>query len=116
MTENRETAPEDLGAPVSYLVLAEGTAVYDRAGDPVGKVDHVLSDDGHDVFHGLLIKTADGHRFAGGDQVDGLFEHGVIVAEPAGRLATPAADAPAGLAENRATGLQRAWAWLVEPK
>jgi hypothetical protein len=79
-------------------------------------VDHVLADERANIFHGLLIKTGDGHRFAGGDQVDGLYERGVIVAEPAAELATPAADTPAGLAENRATGLQRAWAWLVEPK
>lgn len=114
MTQN--TAPEDLGAPVSYLVLKDGTAVYDRSGDRVGTVDHVLADEPASLFHGLLIKTADGHRFAAGDQVDGLFEHGVIVTEPAGRLATPSADTPAGLAENRATGLKRAWDWLIRPQ
>ena len=116
MTENRETAPEDLGAPVSYLVLAAGTAVYDRSGDPVGKVDHVLADEGHDVFHGLLVKTADGHRFAAGDQVDGLFEHGVIVSVPAGELPEPAAGSPADVSEDRATGLKKAWDWLIQPK
>ncbi|MEV4281970.1 PRC-barrel domain-containing protein [Actinoplanes xinjiangensis] len=112
----QHTAPEDLGAPVSYLVLKDGTAVYDRSGDEVGTVDHVLADEPANVFHGLLIKTGDGHRFAAGDQVDGLFEHGVIVAEPADRLATPSADTPAELAENRATGLKRAWEWLIQPK
>ncbi|GIE29132.1 hypothetical protein Ait01nite_021770 [Actinoplanes italicus] len=112
----QHTAPEDLGAPVSYLVLKDGTDVYDRSGDPVGTVSHVLADEHAGIFHGLLINTSDGHRFAGADQVDGLFERGVIVAEPAAGLATPSADTPAGLAENRATGLQRAWAWLVEPK
>ncbi|SFF61798.1 PRC-barrel domain-containing protein [Actinoplanes philippinensis] len=112
----QHTAPEDLGAPVSYLVLKNGTAVYDRSGDEVGTVDHVLADEPANLFHGLLIKTADGHRFAAGDQVDGLFEHGVIVAEPADRLATPSADAPAEQAGNRATGLKRAWEWLIRPK
>ena len=116
MTQKRETAPEDLGAPVAYLVLKRGTPVYDRAGDRVGSVEHVLADEPQDVFHGLLVKTDDGHRFAGGDQVDGLYEHGVIVSEPADRLATPSADAPAGLAESRSTGLRRAWDWLIQPK
>ncbi|MEV6299701.1 PRC-barrel domain-containing protein [Actinoplanes sp. NPDC051861] len=116
MTQNSENEPEDLGAPVSYLVLADGTAVYDRSGDSVGTVEHVLADEREDVFHGLLIKTSDGHRFAGGDQVDGLFERGVIVSEPADRLAEPSADAPAGLAENRTTALRKAWDWLVQPK
>jgi hypothetical protein len=112
----QHTTPEDLGAPVSYLVLEDGTIVYDRSGAQVGTVDHVLADEPANLFHGLLIRTADGHRFAAGDQVDGLFEHGVIVAEPADRLATPSADAPAELAESRATGLKRAWEWLIQPK
>ncbi|BBH66393.1 hypothetical protein ACTI_30780 [Actinoplanes sp. OR16] len=107
---------EDLGAPVSYLVLKEGVPVYDRSGDTVGTVEHVLADEQQDVFHGLLVKTGDGHRFAGGDQVDGLFERGVIVSEPAANLAEPSADAPAGLAENRVTALRKAWDWLIQPK
>ncbi|HWS31531.1 MAG TPA: PRC-barrel domain-containing protein [Actinoplanes sp.] len=114
MTQN--TAPEDLGNPVSYLVLADGTAVYDRSGASVGTVDHVLADDQTNLFHGLLIKTADGPRFAGGDQVDGLFERGVIVAEPADRLTVPSADGPADATESRATGLKRAWDWLIQPR
>ena len=116
MTENRETAPEGLGAPVSYLVLKEGTAVYDQSGDAAGTVEHVIADEGQDVFHGLLIKTADGHRFAAGDQVDGLFEHGVIVSVPAADLPEPAAGSPADLSEERASGLKRAWDWLIQPK
>lgn len=116
MTQKNETAPQDLGAPVAYLVLKNGTPVYDRSGDKVGTVDHVLADERSDVFHGLLVKTADGHRFAAADQVDGLYEKGAIVSEPADRLATPSADSPAGLAENRRTGLKRAWDWLIEPK
>ncbi|WP_430783071.1 PRC-barrel domain-containing protein [Actinoplanes sp. G11-F43] len=112
----QKTPPQDLGTPVSYLVLADGTDVFDRSGTPVGTVDHVLADDHANLFHGLLIKTDDGHRFAGADQVDGLWERGVIVAEPADRLATPSEDAPAELAESRATGLKRAWDWLIQPK
>ncbi|SDT68916.1 PRC-barrel domain-containing protein [Actinoplanes derwentensis] len=114
MTQN--TAPKDLGTPISYLVLANGTAVYDRSGATVGTVDHVLADDHANLFHGLVIKTGDGPRFAGADQVDGLFERGAIVAEPADRLATPSEDPPADQAESRATGLKRAWDWLVQPK
>ncbi|MBW6432269.1 PRC-barrel domain-containing protein [Actinoplanes hulinensis] len=116
MTQNSETAPEDLGAPVSYLVLTDGMPVYDRSGDPVGTIEHVLADEREDVFHGLLIATPVGPRFAGGDQVDGLFERAVIVTEPAVRLAEPSADAPADLAESHATGLRRAWDWLIQPK
>ncbi len=111
----QHTAPEDLGAPVSYLVLKDGTAVYDRSGDEVGTVDHVLADEPANIFQGLLIKTGDGHRYAAGDQVDGLFEHGVIVAEPAGRLAVPNGDDD-DVEQAGATGLRRAWEWLIQPK
>jgi sporulation protein YlmC with PRC-barrel domain len=112
MSENGE----DLGAPVSYLVLKEGVPVYDQSGESAGTVEHVLADEREDVFHGLLVNTGDGHRFAGGDQVDGLFEHGVIINVPAGELPEPSADAPAGLAESRVSGLRKAWDWLIQPK
>jgi uncharacterized protein YrrD len=113
MTDNE--APEDLGAPVAYLVLKDGTPVYDRSGAKVGEVEHVLDDEQSDVFHGLIVKTKDGHRFARGDQVDGLFEHGVIVAVPADELASPDSDPAAQLSEEQSDVLKRAWNWLVHP-
>jgi sporulation protein YlmC with PRC-barrel domain len=110
--------PEDLGPPVSYLVLAEGTPVFDRSGDRVGTVEHVLADEGADVFHGLLVKTADGHRFARASLVDGLYRHGVIVAVPAAELPEPSADPPARQADDDGLrhGLKKAWDWLVQPR
>jgi uncharacterized protein YrrD len=116
MTDNKE--PEDLGAPVAYLVLKDGTAVFDRSGDRVGEVEHVLADEKAALFHGLVVQTDHhGHRFAPADKVDGLFEHGVIVAEPADQLPEPSADPPAREAEdaNLAGSLKRAWDWLVQP-
>ncbi|PRY21043.1 PRC-barrel domain-containing protein [Pseudosporangium ferrugineum] len=110
-----DSAPEDLGAPQSFLVLADGTPVYDRAGDRAGTVEHVLSDDQDEIFHGLVIKTRDGHRYAPADQVDGIFAHGVIVAVPADQLTEPREDA-AGGDDSLADGLRRAWNWLVQPK
>jgi hypothetical protein len=108
------TAPEDLGAPISYLVLAPGTPVYDRSGDRVGTVEHVLADDRADVFHGLILKTRTGHRYAASAQVDGLFEHGVIVAEPAAALPEPSADPAAATADvSLADELKRAWNWIT---
>jgi uncharacterized protein YrrD len=114
MTDNE--APEDLGAPVAYLVLKNGTRVYDRSGRRVGEVEHVLADDQKDVFHGLILKTSAGHRFAPADQVDGIFERAVIVAAPADQLPTPREDPPAKLATEQSTVLRRAWEWLVQPK
>src|SRR5512138_3632943 len=111
--------PEDLGAPVSYLVLAEGTPVFDRAGDRVGAVEHVLADEDADVFHGLLVKTAGGHRFAPAALVDGLYRHGVIVTVPAAELPEPSADPPARLTakdEGLGSALKKAWDWLKQPR
>ena len=110
MAENSSEAPEDLGAPQSYLVLADGTPVWDRSGESVGTVEHVLSDDKEDIFHGLIVKTAEGHRFASADQVDGIFEKGVIVAAPAKELPEPAESA------DKDSTLRRAWDWLIQPK
>ncbi|WIM97521.1 hypothetical protein ACTOB_001049 [Actinoplanes oblitus] len=104
---------EDLGEPVAYLVLREGVPVYAPSGDTVGTVEHVVADEREDVFHGLLIKTADGHRFATGEQVAGLYENGAIVTEPAESLARPSADLPQGRHDS---GLKRAWDWLVQPR
>jgi hypothetical protein len=118
MTDNADQAPEDLGAPQSYLVLKEGTAVYDRSGSRAGTVDHVLADERSDVFHGLILDTSGGHRFAPGGRVDGIYERGVIIAVPAGDLPEPSADAAARVADDDslADGLRRAWDWLVRPK
>jgi PRC-barrel domain len=115
---SEDKAPEDLGAPVAYLVLKDGTAVYDRSGAKAGTVEHVLADEREDVFHGLVVDTADGHRFAPADKVDGLFEHGVIIAAPAAQLPEPSADPAAAAAGDEGLGasLKRAWEWLVQPK
>jgi hypothetical protein len=117
MTDNE--APEDLGAPVAYLVLANGTPVFDRSGDRVGVVERVLADEQQDIFQGVLVKTDhDGQRFAPADMVDGLFEHGVIVAEAAGQLPAPTAGQPARVAEAAAPAstLKRVWNWLIQPR
>jgi uncharacterized protein YrrD len=110
MAENSSEAPEDLGAPQSYLVLADGTPVWDRSGDSAGTVEHVLADEREDIFHGLILKTHDGHRYASSDQVDGIFEKGVIVSVPAKNLPEPAESATAD------SPLRRAWDWLIQPK
>ncbi|GGL02165.1 PRC-barrel domain-containing protein [Mangrovihabitans endophyticus] len=110
MAEETDTAPEDLGAPIAYLALPDGTAVYDRSGESVGEVAHVLADDQEDIFHGLILTTPRGHRFARPDQVDGLYERGVIVAVPAAELAEPNAEA------DEESLLKRAWNWLISPK
>lgn len=114
-----DNEPEDVGAPISYLVLPDGTPVYDQAGDRVGTVEHVLSDDREDVFHGLVLKTGEGHghRYAPADVVDGIFEKAVIVTKPAADLPEPSADPAAESATDTSMGeqLKKAWDWIVQP-
>ena len=107
---------EDIGAPVAYLVLKNGTAVFDRSGDPVGEVEHVLADEREDVFHGLLVKTEAGHRFASGDQVDGIYERAVILTVPADQLPEPSEETVAKAEHDGPSSLRRAWEWLIQPK
>ncbi|GAA0531293.1 hypothetical protein GCM10010172_10000 [Paractinoplanes ferrugineus] len=115
MTDNQ--APEDLGAPVSYLVLADGTPVFDSSGSRAGEVEHVLADDHSDLFHGLIVKTAAGHRFARSSVVDGLFEHGVIISVAAAELPDPSTDPSARAAQDdEGLTLKKAWDWLVQPR
>jgi hypothetical protein len=118
MTDNE--ASEDIGAPVSYLVLKDGTPVYDRSGARVGEVEHVLADEPANVFHGLIVGTPGrGHRFARAELVDGLFERGAIIAVPAGELPEPSADPAARLVEeDEGLGqlLKKAWDRLVRAR
>jgi uncharacterized protein YrrD len=114
-----DNEPEDIGDPISYLVLPDGTPVFDRSGDRVGTVEHVLADDKEDVFHGLVVKTADGHdhKYAPADQIDGLYQKAVIVAKPAAELPEPSADPAASAAVDSGLGdqLKKAWDWVVQP-
>jgi uncharacterized protein YrrD len=72
----------DLGDPVAYLVLRRGTPVYSADGEAIGKVSHVLAAEDEDVFDGIVISEhlfGDGHRFADADDVDAIYEQGVVL-------------------------------------
>jgi len=112
-------APEDLGAPVSYLVLADGTPVFDRSGDRVGTVEHVLADAEADVFDGLVIS---GPRFVDAPEVAEIHERGVLLgidSRQAESLPEPSEN-PAALRVDPAEGgeselgekLRRAWDYI----
>ena len=61
---------DDLGAPISYLALEEGTAVFAADGDEVGHVAHVLADEEEDIFDGIVISHGLGrHTFADAEQI-----------------------------------------------
>jgi hypothetical protein len=66
----------DLGAPTSYLAVADGVPVFCSDGREFGRLEHVLADEESDIFDGLVV-DADRHRFVDAPQVQGFFENGV---------------------------------------
>jgi uncharacterized protein YrrD len=72
----------DLGQPSSYLSLGKGADVYTSDGQKVGKVEHVLAVAEDDIFDGIVLDTSvlpGGHRFVDADQVEEIFERGVLL-------------------------------------
>src|SRR5437660_5964818 len=87
----------DEGNPIAYEVLEKGVAVIGCDGQELGSVHHVVSDEGKDIFHGLVISTAAGRRFVEAADVAALHEHRVdlrIDADAAARLPEPGGRAP----------------------
>ena len=115
----------DLGNPISYLVLADGTPVLASDGQEVGRVEHVLADPDADLFDGVIVDMRagpGGHRFVDADQVDAIHEHGVVLAldaeaaarlpEPAENPATLSADPDDTVPDTLSDKLRRAWDYL----
>jgi uncharacterized protein YrrD len=73
---------EDLGSPSSYLELGKGAECYSCDGEKVGEVEHVLAAPDEDIFDGIVLDTSvlpGGHRFVDAEQVDEIFERGVLL-------------------------------------
>ena len=113
---------EDLGPPIAYTVLAEGTPVFDRNGERIGVVDHVLADFQLDIFEGVIVHTLPlpgRHLFADIDQIAELHERGVLLSVTRDELHEPSEDSakerkadderPENPLEAR---LRRAWDWI----
>jgi uncharacterized protein YrrD len=113
---------DDLGAPSSYLVLADGVPVYSSDGKMLGRVEHVLDVPEDDIFDGFVIDTSvlpGGHRFVDAPEVDEIFERGVVLkidAAAAERLPEPSANpgvlevgAEDMVPDGRHRKLRRAW-------
>jgi uncharacterized protein YrrD len=72
----------DLGEPSSYGALSAGTPVYSSDGDQIGKVARVLAVESEDVFDGIVIGEhilGRDHRFADADEVDRIYDRGVVL-------------------------------------
>ncbi|HEX7299606.1 MAG TPA: PRC-barrel domain-containing protein [Solirubrobacteraceae bacterium] len=113
---------DDLGAPVSHLVLGEGVPVYDRDGQRIGVVDRVMSDQITGIFEGLIIHTRPlpgRHLYAMHDQVAELRERGVLLSVRRDDLydirerPAPRTDGVEGGESPIAAQLRRAWDWLT---
>jgi uncharacterized protein YrrD len=112
---------DDLGAPGSYLTLAEGTPVYSSDGKPLGEVEHVLCDHDADIFDGLVIDRSvlpGGQRFVDAPQVAEIYERGVVIgvdAAAAETLPEPSAN-PAAMEVTGEDFVEREWDDELEAK
>jgi uncharacterized protein YrrD len=112
---------DDLGPPIAYTVLEDGTPVYDRNGERIGVVDNVMGDIQLDIFEGVIIHTRPlpgRHLFADVEQIAELHERGVLLAverddlhEPPEKSATRKRE-DAGVESPLEARLRRAWDWL----
>jgi uncharacterized protein YrrD len=111
---------EDLGAPIAYLALEEGTPVYDRSGERIGVVEHVQADWQADIFDGVIVHTRPlpgRHLFADVDQIAELHERGVVLSVDRDALREPSekptGEQPGGSVESPLQArLRRAWDWI----
>jgi uncharacterized protein YrrD len=113
---------EDLGAPIAYLALEEGTPVFDRRRERVGVVEHVLADLTKDIFDGVIVHTRPlpgRHLFADAEQIGQLHERGVLLSvdrdtlhEPGENPAVVEAQPDDTVESQLQARLRRAWDWI----
>ena len=113
---------DDLGPPIAYIALEEGTPVYDRQGERIGVVDHVLADMQHDIFEGVIVHKLPlpgDHLFADVDQIAELRERGVLLAVSREELHAPPDESARRKPQDGQriespleARLRRAWDWI----
>lgn len=115
------TGMDDLGAPISFLVLGAGVPVYSSDGEKLGEVEHVLAVPDDDIFDGIVLDTSilpGGHRFVDAPEVEAIYERGVVLridAAEAEALPKPSANpgaleaGPGDMAKGGSDKLRRAW-------
>ncbi len=105
---------DDLGAPSSYLALAQGTPVHSSDGERLGEVEHVLADEETDIFDGVVLDTSvlpGGNRFVDASQIESIYERGVVLtidAAAAQRLPEPSEN-PAAMEVTGEDFVEREW-------
>ena len=117
------TDAAELGRPVAYLALKDGTPVYDRTCQRIGVVEHVVADEPTDIFEGLIVHTLPlpgRHLFADRGQITALHERGVLLSVDRDELHDPGqkssrqthADNP--VENSLQSRLRHAWDWISE--
>jgi uncharacterized protein YrrD len=115
----------DLGDPIAYLALQEGTPVLASDGVEIGRVAHVLADESDDIFEGIVVDESvlpGGHRYADEEIIEAIHEHGVVLtidsaaaeelpkpSEAPGVIEVGVDDLVADKAQSR---LQKAWKYI----
>ena len=113
----------DIGRPIAYLALPEGTPVLDREGRRIGVVDHVVADVDLDLFYGVVVHThplPGRHLYADRGQISGIYERAVLLAadvddlhEPSEPISSRRDDHPRGIETPLEAGLRRSWDWIT---
>jgi hypothetical protein len=67
------------GAPISYLVLGDGTGVFASDDARVGEVKRVLAIPDEDIFDGVILATDEGERFVDSESIDEIYQRGVVL-------------------------------------
>src|SRR4051795_6547216 len=87
----------DEGHPISFRLLARGTAVWSADDHEIGTVEAVLATDREDIFDGIVVRTGRGRRFVDAPEVARIAERRVtlsITAAEAAELPEPERGAP----------------------
>ena len=82
---------DDLGTPISYLVLKAGVSVYSKDGARLGRVTRILSAPEANMFDGIIVDTKagpGGHRFVDAPEVGAIYERGVVLTIDAAEVAS----------------------------
>jgi hypothetical protein len=108
---------EALGPLVASLAVKDGTPVFDRDGNRVGVVEHVMSEGG--IFEGLIIHThplPGRHLYADANQVGEIRERGVLLSVAGADLHDPRREPGRrrwdGRGKTLEARLRRAWDWI----
>lgn len=108
----------ELGDPVAYTALTDGTPVYDPGRNRIGVVEQVVADAG--IFEGLVVHTyplPGRHVYVRPEQIAEMREHGVLLSVPRDQLPSAVQDRGRRRRRPRAkaieAGLRRAWDWTT---